>query len=80
MIKTLLLLVLDVYTMLVFARVIVSWIGLSPTNPVEKLLSSAVDPATKPIQKFTAVGGLDFSPIILIFGLQLLQRFVQTTL
>ncbi len=80
MIKTLLLLVLDVYTMLVFARVITSWIGLSPNNPIEKLLSSAVDPATKPIQKFTVAGGLDFSPIILIFGLQLLQRFVQSSL
>ncbi len=80
MIKTLLLLVLDVYTMLVFARVITSWIGLSPTNPIEKLLSSAVDPATRPIQQYTSVGGLDFSPIILIFALQLLQRFVQSSL
>jgi YggT family protein len=65
---------LEFYTMVVLAAVILSWLRLPPQNPVVQVLDALTEPFLKPIRKLIpASGGMDFSPIILLLGVQLLR-------
>lgn len=67
--------VIDLFTMLVFVAVITSWLNLSESNPIRRILRVAVDPILEPLRRIVpSMGGLDFSPMLLIFGLQMLKR------
>ena len=68
---------LEFYTMIVFAAVLLSWLRLPPTTPVVQILGRLTAPFLKPIRKaIPPSGGLDFSPIILLLGVQLLRGFL----
>ena len=70
-----LVLLLDGYTMVVFASVVLSWFGLSPDNPIVRVTSALTEPVLAPIRKILpAVGGFDLSPMVLLFALQILRR------
>jgi YggT family protein len=46
---------------------------LDPYHPVIQILSQVMEPLLTPIRKLVPpMGGLDFSPLILIIGLQIL--------
>ena len=65
---------LDVYSLIVFGAVIVSWIQLPPSNPVATFLHAMTEPLLAPIRSVLPdMGGLDFSPLVLLFGLRLLR-------
>jgi YggT family protein len=65
---------IDIYTLVVLAAVIVSWVQLSPSHPVVQFLRSLTEPALTPIRKILPpMGGLDLSPMVLIIGLQFLK-------
>ena len=65
---------LDVYSLLVFGAVIVSWIQLPPTHPVVTFLHAVTEPLLAPIRQILPdMGGLDFSPLVLLFGVRLLR-------
>ena len=81
----LLILLLDIYTFVILAHVIISWLVafgvLNLANPqATKLLETlgkATDPVMKPLRRYVpAIGGIDITPIIVIFGIMLLQRVV----
>lgn len=66
---------IDLFTMLVLVAVITSWLRLSPDNPIRRVLRVAVDPILDPLRRILpSMGGLDFSPMLLIFGLQMVKR------
>ena len=66
-------LLVNAYSLVVFVRVIVSWIQLPPNNPVVHYSRVLTEPLLEPIRKLLpAGGGLDFSPLILL----LLLRFI----
>ncbi len=66
-------LLVNAYSLVVFARVIISWIQLPPNNPVAHYSRVLTEPLLEPIRKLLpASGGLDFSPLILL----LLLRFI----
>ncbi len=65
---------IDLYTLVVFAAVIVSWMQLPPRNQLVQIVRQLTEPALEPIRKLLPpMGGIDFSPMILILGLQLLK-------
>jgi YggT family protein len=73
----LLALILDVYSMVVFAAVIVSWLNLSPDNPIVRVTRALTEPVLEPIRKILPdLGGIDLSPMVLLFGIQLLRRLL----
>lgn len=81
----LLLLALDIYLWIIIAGVVISWLlafdVISLRNPqaqnLVKLINKATDPLYKPLRKYIpAVGGFDLSPIVIIFGIYLLQRII----
>lgn len=66
---------IDLFTLLVFVAVITSWLHLSEDNPIRRVLRIAVDPVLDPLRRLLpSFGGLDFTPMLLIFGLQWVKR------
>ena len=73
----LLVLLLDGYTLIVFGAVIISWIQLPPTNPVASFLHTVTEPLLAPIRRLLpAMGGIDFSPFVLLIALRMVRGFV----
>ena len=68
---------LDLYSLVVFAAVIVSWMQLPPTNPFVGFLAAMTEPLLDPIRRVLPdMGGLDFSPLVLLFGLRMVRGLV----
>lgn len=71
-------LIYNVFLILILARVITSWIRVSPYHPtwgpIVKFIHDATEPLLAPIRNILpSMGGLDFSPIILLLGLRILR-------
>ena len=72
-----LLLAIQLYTYVVLASVILSWVRLEPTNPVVKVVNALTEPVLKPIRAvLPSFMGLDFSPLVLLLALSILRRFL----
>lgn len=73
---------LSVYLWIVIARAIVSWFSPDPRNPIVRFLHVTTEPILYPIRRMLPVnfGGIDFSPVILIVGIVLLQKLLVNTL
>ncbi len=68
---------LNAYSLVVFVRVIISWIQLPPNNPIAHYSRVLTEPVLEPIRKLLpASGGLDFSPLILLVLLQVIAGLV----
>ena len=64
---------IDLYSLVVLAAVIMSWVRIDPRQPLAMIVSSLTDPVLGPLRRvLPPMGGLDFSPMVLLFGLQLL--------
>ena len=69
----------NLYLIAIFARIILSWFPISPDSPFASIFSflyAITEPVLGPIRRLLppmGVGGmgLDLSPIIVIFGMQL---------
>ena len=79
--------VIGIYSIIVFANVILSWIvNLSGNTTVRQLYwltNRFVDPALDPIRRvlrpMTGGLGIDISPLILLIFLQILQSMLRST-
>lgn len=61
---------------LVIAEVILSYF-MSPFHPVRQFINRIVSPLLNPIRKrLPTLGGLDFSPFVLLLLIQLLQTIL----
>lgn len=76
---------IEIYVWIVIAGVLLSWlVAFNVVNPRNQVVSAIggfiyriTEPALAPIRRaLPDLGGIDISPIILIFGLFLLQRLV----
>jgi YggT family protein len=65
---------IELYSYIVLASVLVSWIQLPRDNPLVQLLDTFTEPLLAPIRKIIPdMGGLDFSPMILYVLLNILS-------
>jgi YggT family protein len=71
---------LGLYTFLVIARALISWVSPDPYNPIVQFLVRATEPALRPIRRWLPHTGIDISPIILIFAIFFVQRAIVTSL
>lgn len=72
---------LTVYMWIVIARAVLSWVNPDPYNPIVQFLYSVTEPALQRIRRFLPnMGGVDFSPLVLIFAIVFLQNFLVPTL
>jgi YggT family protein len=66
--------IIDLYSLIVLAGVIMSWIGVSYGNPLAEFVHNMTEPLLAPIRRvLPPMGGLDFSPLVLLIGLRVLS-------
>ncbi len=64
----------DLYSFVVLASVILSWVHLPPDNTLVRIVTALTEPVLAPIRRVLPdVGGMDFSPVVLLVGLRLLR-------
>jgi YggT family protein len=72
--KELLRTVLQFYTVAILVQAVLSWVAPGTHNPATQLLGRLCEPLLRPFRRLIPpVGGLDFSPLLVLIGLQALQ-------
>jgi YggT family protein len=66
---------IDLYSIVVLVAVVMSWIGLDRRHPAAGFVYNLTEPALAPIRNaLPPVGGLDFSPMVLLIALRFLRN------
>ena len=68
--------VLTIYFWIVIISAILSWVRPDPYNPIVRTLNALTEPVYYRIRKylpFTYIAGIDFSPIIVLLAIKLLE-------
>lgn len=72
--------VLTLYMFVIFGRIILSWFPISPGSPLASVASfcyAVTEPVLGPVRNLLpSIGMFDLSPIVVIFGIQILIRAV----
>lgn len=73
---------LQIYSLILLARVLLSWFpNLDPNNPIVRFLYEATEPILQPIRRsLPRTGGIDFSPLIVLVGIQVLNSLLSRLL
>jgi YggT family protein len=68
-------LLLQVYIFIVVARVLISWVGPDPYNPIVRFLCQATDPLLERLRRLLPLqfGGIDFTPVALLLALYVVK-------
>ena len=65
------------FFILIIARIILSFTGMSPYHPFYQTVLRYTEPFLEPVRRFLPpMGGLDFSPMIVILLLGFLRTFL----
>jgi len=65
----------------VIARAVLSWVSPDPYNPIVRIINQLSEPLLFPIRRRVPyLGGMDFSPIILLMVIFFLQNFLVQSL
>ncbi len=72
----------EVYFGILFLRVIFSWFRMNPYGKISQFVFNMTEPLLAPIRRYTMRSGspLDFSPMILMLVIILIQRIVTAVL
>ncbi len=66
---------IDLYSLIIVAVVVVSWINVPRDHPAVRLLHRLTEPVLAPIRKILPpMSGMDFSPLVVLIGLRVLAR------
>ncbi len=78
----LLLTIIQFFSFVVLARVILTWIpNISRANPIVDFIYQITDPPLKIIrQALPSMGAMDFSPLVLLIGLHILRAMLANML
>lgn len=70
--------IVTVYTWIIIAAALVSWVKPDPSSPVVQLLYRLTDPVYSFIRRYikTEFNGIDFAPLIVLLALQLIDQFL----
>ncbi len=74
---------ITLYTYVIIARAIISWVNPDPYNPIVRFLYNVTEPVLYRVRRtipFAYAGGLDFSPLIVLLALYFLQIFLVRSL
>ena len=69
---------LSVYMWIIIIRALISWVSPDPFNPIVRLLYRVTEPVLRPVRRSlpTYQIGLDLSPLLVIIGLEIVDRYV----
>lgn len=84
MIIVLILRLLDIYSLIVLARVLLTWFpNIDRSHPLVQFLYDVTEPILQPIrdflrQQFPQSGPFDFSPLVLIMGIWFIRQVLSS--
>lgn len=69
---------LEIYELILIARIIMSWIKPNPSNPIVMWINRITDPVLEPVRKMLPLSGagIDFSPIIVFILIKIIKGFL----
>ena len=68
---------IQVYTLILLVRIIMSWINVDRGHPLVQVLHQVTEPVLEPVRRaLPPLGMIDLSPIIVFVVLRLLQGFL----
>lgn len=69
--------IISLYKWIIIISALLSWVQPDPYNPIVRMLYNLTEPAYSLVRKImpTVIGGIDLTPIVLIFVLQFLEIF-----
>jgi len=70
--------IINVYTWIIIAAALISWVKPDPSSPIVQLLYRLTDPVYSFIRRYikTEFNGIDFAPLIVLLALQLIDQFL----
>lgn len=71
---------LTVYMWAAIIAALLSWVNPDPYNPIVRFLRSITDPVYDRIRRwmpFVILGGMDLSPLVVIFGIQIVNALLE---
>ena len=77
---------IDIYTFVIIARAVISWVQPNPYNPIVQALYRITEPVLHPIRKALSRNrslgniGIDFSPLVVIILLHLFKSVLMRML
>lgn len=74
---------LSLYFWILLAAVVLSWVNPDPSNVIVRFLRGVTEPLLWHIRRrlpFVVAGGIDFSPLVVLLGIQFLQIVVVRSL
>ena len=74
---------LTIYTWVVIAAVLITWVNPDPWNPIVRFLRRVTEPVFARIRRwlpFVVIGGLDLSPLVLLIAIQFADRVITKAL
>lgn len=74
---------LNLYFWIVVIAALITWVQPNPGNPIVSILRRLTEPVFYRVRKwlpFTYTTGIDFSPIIVLLAIELLNRIVVRSL
>lgn len=74
---------LNIYFWIVVVAALITWVNPNPYNPIVRGLRMLTEPVFYRVRKwlpFTYAAGIDFSPVIVLIAIQLLERIVVKSL
>jgi YggT family protein len=75
---SLLILLLELYTYVIFGAVILSWVPSLRENPIGRGIEAVTEPVFAQVRKLLPpLGGMDLSPILVLVTLGILKRLLR---
>ena len=82
-IATVLYMALNIYFWIVIVSAVLSWVRPDPYNPIVRILRALTEPVYYRIRKhlpFTYMSGIDFSPVVVLLIIKLIEIAVVDSL
>jgi YggT family protein len=74
-------LVLWAYFWIIIARTVISWVSADPYNPLVRFLYRVTEPVLEPLRRrLPTAAGLDFSPLLVLLALRVVDWFLVDSL
>lgn len=68
---------IDIYSLVLLGSVILSWVRLPEDNPIVRIVHQLTEPVLSRVRSILpAAAGFDFSPMVVMIGLQLLKSLL----
>ena len=69
--------ILDVYTFILIARALISWVSPDPRNQIVQILHRLTEPVLEPVRRVVpSFGGMDLSVVIVLIAIQVIRSAV----